>query len=174
MSKYYFILILLFLFGTSHAQKQKRTKTTYTLVKGIITTTTSYCGGARPSEEIMEELQKPKPAKGKTIYIKYGSKNVSKLKIIRKIVTNELGEFEVKLKRGFIYQFMDDWKSKPFLTPQNTEFVVWDINCLKSRFATPDFILDLKKNNGGLVEINYHQPCFYNPYCGEYSGPLPP
>jgi hypothetical protein len=174
MRNYYLLLCILFIFGTAHAQKYSKAKTSYCIVKGTITTTSSYCGGARPSEEMIEELQKPKPANRKTIYIKYGSKNSSSTKVIRKIVTNELGQFEVKLKKGFVYQFVDDWKSKPFKVPKNTEFVIWDIACFKKRYATPDFVLDLKKNKTGFVEVNYHQPCFYNPYCGNYSGPLPP
>ncbi|QLH45182.1 MAG: hypothetical protein HWD58_05985 [Bacteroidota bacterium] len=82
----------------------------------------------------------------------------------RKVVTDEEGRFQIKLKAGTTYCFVEDWKGEPFQAPQNTEFVSWDIACLKDRYSTPDFILAVKKSKNPVVKITYHKPCFYRPY----------
>lgn len=166
-------LCLFFLLATFCLSAQRTSKGSLMTVKGKVTTTADYCGGAAPSEEMLDELRKPKPAVRKLIFVKYGVSNDEKTRVVKRIMTDERGEFQVQLKKGFDYQFVEEWKAMPFKVPENTEWTTWDAACLKKRYQTPDAVLRKKQRNQ-LVSINYHQPCFYRPYCGTYSGPLPP
>lgn len=168
-----YLLLFLFLWPSLVLHAQRNRKTGTITVKGKVTTTADYCGGAAPSEDMLEELRKPKPAAKKLILVKYGCVNDEKIRVVKRIITDEKGEFQVVLKKGFDYQFVEEWKAMPFKVPDNTEWTTWDAACLKKRYQTPDFVLRKKQRNQ-VVSINYHQPCFYRPYCGTYSGPLPP
>jgi len=166
-------LILIFLFSFSVLAKKKSVEA-YTTITGKVTTTTDYCGGARPSEEMLEQMRTPKPAIKKAIFIKYGTVNSEKTRLIKRIITDSNGMFSVKLKKGYTYQFLEEWQCVGFKMPQATEWVKWDEKCLRARYVTPNFVLNTKKPKQRDITFNYHLPCFYNPYCGEYSGPLPP
>ena len=153
-------------------QKSKRNKGIITVV-GMATSTADYCGGAAPSEDMLESLRRPAPLNNKVILVKYGLSNNEKSRVVKRIVTNAKGEFSVTLKKGYDYIFVEEWKGMPYKLPADTEWIKWDATCYKKWYETPDFTL--KKNKTlKLVSINFHKYCFYNPYCGEYSGPLPP
>jgi hypothetical protein len=164
------ILLLCLTFASSCLAQKKGGSIT---IKGKVTTTADYCGGAAPSEEMLERLRTPQPAVRKVILVKYGTVNAENLRVVKRIVTDSNGHFSVTLKKGFDYQFVEEWKAQPFRVPANTEFVKWDAACLQKRYATPDAVCR-KKQRGGTVDMNFHQPCFFHPYCGGYSGPLPP
>lgn len=152
----------------------KKTKKHLVKIQGIITQTSDYCGGARPSDEMLEQLAKPKPMIGKEIFIKIGPKNKAENSIYKKVITDSVGHFEIMLPTGAVYSFIEDWKSKPFITPKNTEYIKWDVACLYERYLTADYVLNVKSANNSMININFHKPCFFRPYCGSYSGPLPP
>lgn len=143
-------------------------------VKGYVTTTQSYCGGAAPSSELLAELATPKPLAHKVLYVKLGAQNTSKSVVVKKIISDDSGRFAVQLRVGQTYCFVEDWKAQPFVLPQNTQTVVWDIHCLRQRYAQADYVISVKKKRNSTVAINYAIPCFYAPYCGTYTGPLPP
>jgi len=143
------------------------------LVKGSVTSTQDYCGGAAPSPEILKELASEKPLANKVIYIRIYSKNKKALNF-KQVKTNAEGKFELKLQVGQTYYFVEEWKAKPFRLPENTQNTTWDIACLKKRHSTPDYILKVSRSAMPEIHINYHIPCFYAPYCGTYSGPMPP
>ena len=155
-------------------QAKKKVSKRKIVIHGLVTETSSYCGGAQPSEELLEELRKPLAKANKLIYIKRGSANNENAKVMYTATTDEDGKFAISLPVGYTYCFVEEWKSKPFTIPKNTEFVKWDVDCLKARYKEGDYVLQVKKKNNSLVKINYHTPCFYKPYCGDYSGPLPP
>lgn len=144
------------------------------LIKGYISSTEDYCNGAAPSPEILDELAKEKPEAGKIIYVKIGTTNKSTNTLVKKLKTNADGRFELYLKPGISYYFVEEWKAKVFKVPQNTQEITWDIQCLRKRYACPDFVLKVKATNNPEVHINYHKPCNFKPYCGSFSGPLPP
>jgi hypothetical protein len=91
-------LLLIFLAGFSRVMGQTSTLNKAQWVKVYITSTESYCGGARPSDEILQDVQTPKPYAFKTFYIRKGAQN-SKGKAI-KVVTDSAGCFSIKLKPG--------------------------------------------------------------------------
>lgn len=166
-------LLLMQLMLFSH-KKSTACKNKYIKLKGKVTSTQSFCGGAQPSQEMLQKLETPKPTAAKTMYLKIGSRNTEKTPVYKKMVTDENGEFEVTVKKGNVYLLVEEWKSIPFALPPTREFVTWDEVCFRKSYETPDFIIDTKKKIIPVITINYHKPCFYNPYCGKYSGPLPP
>lgn len=172
MNRLIFILACLGITLVTQAQTKGRPQ--FVEIQGLVTQTADYCGGARPTEEILEELSKPKPLANHIIYVKLGWFNESAKPVYRKIRCDQNGRFRIKLRVGASYSFLDEWKGTPFVAPANSEFVTWDIACLRDRYARPDYLLKVKKKNNPLVSIQLNKPCFYKPYCGQYSGPVPP
>lgn len=172
MKKYFIVGIFALLFMISSFAPQKEACGT-TIIKGHITETFSYCGGARPPAELLEELGTPKPMKNKTIFIKIGTSNKSSKRVYKKIITDDNGNFSVELIIGKTYCFLEDWKGKPLNFPKDTVTVKWDHTCIIQRYKTADFILKVQASNNPVVTINFHQPCAFHPICGSYSGYLP-
>lgn len=143
-------------------------------IKGHVTQTSEFCGGAMPSPEKLKVLSTPQALPQKTIYIKIGLANDPAKSVINKVTTDENGNFSVSLKSGMTYCFIEEWKSVPLNIPQNTEFMKWDHKCYTERYHKADYVLKVKTSRNAVVNINYHQPCFFKAYCGEYNGPLPP
>jgi hypothetical protein len=162
------LLIGLFLLTTVVVNAQQKI-----LVKGYITSTEDYCNGARPTDEMLQDLAQEKPLANKIIFIKTIPKNPKTKPIFKKIKTDPNGRFEVLLLNGTQYHFLEEWKAKNFIAPKNTQDVTWDIDCLRARYNTPDLVLNVDKTHN-RVFINYHKPCYFNPYCGQYSGPIAP
>lgn len=133
------------------------------------TQTSDYCGGARPSEEMLEELQQPKPIVSDTFYIVKGKTNT--FKIFKKVVTDKNGFIRLKLPKG-TYSIYTKAQMQPFKAKQNTDIQTWDNECLRKMHKTPLAIFNAA--NKKVVSFNLHQKCFYNLDCGTYSGPLPP
>jgi hypothetical protein len=142
--------------------------------QGYVTYTQNYCGGAAPSPELIASLATPKPLVNKVLYVKLGAKNTSKSVVVKKIILDDSGRFAIKLRVGQTYCFLEEWKGKPFVAPQNTSTVIWDIQCLRQRYAQADYVLKVTQKEKILVRINFPMPCFYAPYCGAYMGPMPP
>ncbi len=175
MKKIFLLISLLVLTDTVHAVR--KTKSKMVTIEGYVTQTSDYCGGAAPSEEILKNLATPSPLAEKEIYIRTGAKNKPSRSgqnaVYTRVTTDKNGKFYVKLKSGSTYCFIDGWKAKPFKVPANTKYIVWDAACLYERYINADYVLKVG-NHHQVVTINYHNPCFYHPYCGTYSGPLPP
>ena len=68
-----------------------------------ITCMQHYCGGARPSAEMLAEAQKPKPFANKTIIIVSAKGKADSVK------TNTNGELVLKLKKGN-YKIYESWR----------------------------------------------------------------
>jgi hypothetical protein len=68
-----------------------------------ITCIQPYCGGARPSAEMIAEAQQPKPFANKTIIIVSAKSKVDSAK------TNNNGELVLKLKKGN-YKIYESWR----------------------------------------------------------------
>lgn len=151
---------------------KKKTKG-YKIITGVVTFTSEYCGGAVPSEELLSELQKEKPMVGKVLYLKLGSKNIESVKAIKRIVTDSQGKFSVKLKNGLDYIIIEEWKESPYKLPSNSDWVKWDEKCYQNWYETPDYILQ-RKNRNNSIHLKFVNRCSFDPYCGKYSGPLPP
>lgn len=164
----------------------KNKKKSFT-ISGNITSTYSYCGGARPTPEMEQDARTPKALAGKTIYLRAGEKNDVKKPILQSISSNDKGQFELKLAAGkyviveerkkdrkFVEEVLEKYKEKSaYYTAVNPE-------CIEKWLQTPDFSFEIDekgklKSGEKILQINYHQPCSFRSIpCVSYTGPMPP
>lgn len=168
MNRQYFFLLAGILW--SCFAFSKTTVKRYSVVV-TITQTSDYCGGARPSEEILQELAKPGPLPNTNFYLVKGQKNGKGIKIIRKVKTDSEGSINLLLSKG-IYALLSEDQIKPFVPKKNDEFHIWDNNCLKQKWEKPLVIVNPTRQK--KYNYNIHKVCFYAPECCEYRGPYPP
>jgi len=168
-----------------YSQKKKTKKIVsnpLVLIEGTITETHSYCGGARPPEDLIKELRTPKPITAQyKLYIRKDSNDLQK-PILYTVLTDTLGKFSIKLPIGK-YVFVDankkdkDTYSKTLAKykTENSQTSAIDIECYKQYIATPDFTVEVTKNSSKLaITHNYHRDCNWSGApCVEYRGPLP-
>jgi hypothetical protein len=139
-------------------------------VKIKATTTSNYCGGAAPSDDMVEKLKTPRGINGTTFYIISGSANKANRKIIDSFITDDLGEANIKLRAGTFAIITSEQKAS-FKNKTNDDYQTWDNACLLKRWQTPQVIFKsaAKKN----ISFNIEKPCQWSMPCGKYTGPLP-
>jgi hypothetical protein len=111
-------------------------------VKVRVTYTNSYCGGARPTDEILQKHNTPK------VLADYKIKLENKKVVI--IKTDSLGCFTHKLNTGKYLIFLTEEKNK-------TLFLNYNPNCIKMTKASYGELI-VKKGETDY-EINLHFPC---------------
>ena len=82
--------------------------TSCNLVQGTLTYTNRYCGGARPSDEMLAEYATPQNLTSTTIYLKRKKGG----KIIYKIVADKDGKFKKCIKPGKYFLYMSKYYDK--------------------------------------------------------------
>jgi hypothetical protein len=156
--KIFLTIILVTAAGVIFSQK-KTINVTFTYIQ-------PYCGGARPSEEMLREAEKPKPYSNKTVMC------VSTKGRIDSAKTDENGKARFKLKKGS-YLVYESWRYYLY-TPFNIPIESFDRECLKSEWqkATCKIVVDRKAANVvGLHPIVV--PCSWNAPCLLEQGPVP-
>ena len=84
-----------------------------------------YCGGARPTQEIMQEAEKPKPYAGRTVVlVSEGRTDSAK--------TDKSGLLKKKLKAGK-YRMVESWRYYR-RTPDGAPLTNYDAECLKAEW----------------------------------------
>lgn len=116
-----------------------------------------YCGGARPTEEILAEAQKPKPYAGRKVIL------VAKSGKVDTLTTDARGKVKLKLKRGE-YSLMETWRyyKKSF---NGTPLEQYDMACLKTEWTKTIALLSVGRKE---TKINFTNE-LHN-YC-EWSSP---
>jgi hypothetical protein len=146
-----------------------------------ITRTSAYCGGARPSQEVMTELQTPKPYSGKKLYLKKGEKNTFTTKIFMEITSDSAGKVNCQLQPGK-YLIVDEFKKdtsyynrlKKRYSTLTPNYSAIDKLCLKNWYEQPDLVFELKEGEVKDLTINFHKNCTWNEIpCIEFKGPVP-
>jgi hypothetical protein len=161
----FFLLFFIFA-NTSLAQKRKPYNCT---IK--VTSTKDYCGGARPSEELLENLRQPKPLPATTFYVIAGLQNKKDVKVIKKVITDSNGKFRLKLRKA-TYSIISEEQMQPFQTNPSIAYYTWDLSCLRKKWQEP--LLKLQIGTTKNATINIHSNCFFNLPCGTFTGALPP
>ena len=164
-------ILSILLVATQISCAQRKAK--YYNISGTVTTTSSYCGGAAPSQEMLAEINKPKPVAGKQLFIFTGNQISDSSLLLSSFTTDSLGHFQIKLKKG-TYCIVEVQKSKPLKIPKDDENSKWDVDCLKEQHSQCDYQLNVIDKNVDDVKINFHQPCGWSRPCLQYEGPLPP
>ncbi|MFM2386134.1 MAG: hypothetical protein RL660_891 [Bacteroidota bacterium] len=132
------------------------------------TQSSSYCGGAAPDDELLEELAKQKPHIGAVYYIVKGSKRSSK--IYKKVTADANGVIKVVLPAGK-YAVLREDQIKKFVPSINDQYWLWDNKCLQAKHEQPLLLMTVNKH--ASFDLHVHKDCFWQNACGIYKGPLP-
>jgi hypothetical protein len=147
-------------------------------VSGIITQTHAYCGGARPSDKMLEDLRTPKPFPGKKLFVKNGTENTAGLKVLGEIIADSAGHFRLQLPPGSYCIVEQEQINKLDLDnfrKKKTTDLQLDEACLKQWWGKCLMSFEITTADKTDLNINFHFPCFTNGIpCMRYSGPLPP
>jgi hypothetical protein len=173
------ILLIFFLIISAgiFAQKTGGIKPPRLTVKGKLMQTNSYCGGAKPSEEMLAQIQKPVPYANKVFYVRKGKVNSTKAEVITSFTTDVNGEFSFAITPG-TYSIIQEKQLKT-LKPadlQSKDNQVVDEKCMKEWWIKPYYLLEVKTENITIPEWSIHHPCFIKGDipCISYDGPTPP
>jgi len=156
---------------------QKKKPDVYFMVRGKITQTSDFCGGARPSDEVMQDMQKARLYAGKTLYIRKGKSNDLRQPIVMKFLSDSAGRFTIMLKPG-VYSIVqpEQLKKLDMKKIYSGPNIEPDMSCLKEWWSKAYFVLEIKDKNIDGLEFNFHHKCFIegDVPCLNYTGPMPP
>ena len=155
----------------------------HTSISGKVVQTSTYCGGAAPTEEILESLRKEKPFPNKALVVRAGSANHLKSPVLREFTADAEGNFKVSLPPGE-YCILDAAKKDKLSTsdhakdaakvlgpPSPTEPDRVDENCLRAWWQSCDITVKLGKRSLRNILIKFHQGC-YPPCVTGYPIPM--
>jgi hypothetical protein len=146
---------------------------------GTVTSTASYCGGARPSDEILAQAATPQPIPKKKIYIKKGDINSFDSNVLLVLTTDDKGNFHAKLAPGK-YLVVDSTKKdltyynmllKTYKN-QTVSYEPIDTLCLKEWYMKPNGVFEVLGSEVKDISVNFHTPCYPIP-CAMFRGPFP-
>ena len=155
---------------------QKQNIKEYT-VSGKVTQSSAYCGGMRPSEEMLNELTKSKPYAGKIFYVKKGKSNDAKQKILMKIVLDSSGHFSFHLPPGnYVLLLAEQLKPIDFKALSKLTNITYDKTCVQQWWQKAYLNLEIKDKNIEDLQFHFQHPCFISGDmpCLTYTGPMPP
>jgi hypothetical protein len=176
------IIVLVILVGSCTDKKSVATQNADMLDIVIqLNQTESYCGGARPTEEMLTELSQPKPLAGERLYVRKGSENNIDEPVVASEITDKTGKAIFHLAPGkycIVRAPKSDnlqtekWKKE--LLKGNEFYAPIDIECLKKWLATPELVIEVGENGPLKFELLINKPCTWNSIpCAQYIGPLP-
>lgn len=174
--KLYFITgVLLVSVFVSQAQTKKTTK--YFTVSGQVKISASYCGGAAPSEEMLEELKRERPYIGKTFYVRVGRVNDLKKAIVLKFKTDSSGKFSLKLSPGtYCIIQAEQVNALNYKKYSSTSSLTIDKACLSEWWKKPYRVLEVKDKAISGLHFSFQKRCFIEGDlpCLTFNGPFPP
>ena len=146
-----------------------------------VTQTASYCGGARPPDELLNELRTEKPLAGVDVFIRSGSVNNPEDKILIQGKSDRNGVVALNLPKGNFYMVFGNKKNRDFSDELIKTYEVKSENysavnktCLEEWLKQPELLMEIK-GQGDSFTVNWNQPCPWHAVpCTSYTGPLPP
>ncbi len=150
-------------------------------LSGVVTETREYCGGANPSDEILEALRRPQPVAHHKLYVRRGSKNALANPILLEFTTDADGKFRIELPEGE-YCLIEEGKKGALKIPDFTEenrklaqtaplampYKLTSPNCLTDWWRACDKVLRVGKQPATGIQVEFHRGC--RPPCVE-GGP---
>ncbi|MBL0341118.1 MAG: hypothetical protein IPP71_09440 [Bacteroidetes bacterium] len=163
--------------GSTKGQKLsgKNKEKTYT-VSGKVQQTFSYCGGARPSEEMLEKLATPSSYPGKKFYIRKGQINSLQEEIVAEFVSDTNGLFSIHMEPGTYSIILQEQVSKIKVEDYANKNQKIDEKCLNEWWGKPYIVLVVMDQNINDLNFIFRHRCFITNDipCITYTGPLPP
>ncbi len=146
------------------------------VVSGMVEQTSSYCGGARPSQAMLDRLATPTPYPNKKFYIKRGNINCTEAKVVTSFTTDSTGRFSIRLKSGTYSIIVEEQLYPIDLKKYENANPEVDRQCLDEWWAKPYYLLVVKNKNINELKFIFHHRCFVKSDipCITYKGPLPP
>ena len=180
------ILFLLFAISCTSPQPGMTTTKPETVFKNVTIQawkTSQYCGGARPSDEMLQEFQTPKPLSGQLCFIRKSETNKISSTPVASATSDNQGKINIALAPGtyclVLPNKVDSAAYKMFLTKFGEDtgnYSAIDKKCLDQWFQKPELVFtvtDAKQPTA--TEFTIHQPCSWNTIpCTDYRGPFPP
>lgn len=174
-------ILMLGLGFTIATSLQKTNKPRIFKVSGKIVRTGSYCGGAAPTQEIMDEINTPKPCARQKLYVRRGKMNDLTGKIILVFTSDSVGNFSFSLPSGVYSIVNEKKKDRKFVksilkqyTAESKNYQATDKKCLDEWLKTPDATLEIKEGSVNDFVITFHDECKWHVPCTEYKGPFRP
>lgn len=162
MTKIHLLPILFFVMISSVMKSQKE--------KVIINITykSQYCGGARPTPEMIAEAEKSKPYANKTMVI------ISDKFVVDSAKTNVKGQLQIKIKKG-TYTIYEAWKYYK-TGPDGMDVSKFEKECLKMEWQRHVFRV-IKKGKKAVIETGTEitERCPWSAPCANANsvGPIP-
>lgn len=126
------------------------------LVKGTIMHTRTYCGGAAPSEDMIDKMKKEIPFANHNFVVKKTTTDVNSAPIFKDFTTDEKGNFSISLPKGnysvFIQEKTQDYEKGIMAQFGRSE------NC-KTWKNTADFTLNVSKKIKSVQTFKMHLTC---------------
>ncbi len=148
-------------------------------VSGNVTQTNSYCGGARPSDEILNQAATPRPFPNKKFHVIKGEINTVGREIFLSFTSDSIGDFSFKVAPSTYSIILDEQAQAPDTKKYESEVVKVDEACFKEWWAKPYYLLEVPAASQTTtikgLNFNFHHKCFikYDIPCLQYDGPLP-
>jgi len=163
---------------TTNNEADDENKETEYIVSGTIQYSESYCGGARPTDEMLEEITRPENYPGKRLFVVNGNINQSEKKIIAAIISDSAGKFSVLLPPGEYCIIQPEQRDKKIFTKYDNpdDNIEADEKCLTEWFKTCLFSFKVESSPVTEIQLMFHRPCFLPEGipCLSYTGPMPP
>jgi len=167
--------------GTAKTETQTATQTSpkKITISGMVTQTYSYCGGAAPPREILEQLAEPKPFPNKKFHVIKGDTNTTSHKIILSFTSDTAGNFSFQLEPGTYSILLEEQAFLPDAKKYKTQSINVDEECYKSWWAKPYYLLEVEGSSKTTsvkgLNFNFHHRCFIENDipCLQYNGALP-
>jgi hypothetical protein len=161
--------------GKGEAHTQPKNVAKRITISGVVTQTSSYCGGIPPSKQLLKRLATPKPYPAKTFHVIKGDVNTVSREIVLSFTSDQQGAFSFQLSPG-TYSIIVDEQAKPLNADDYKKgSISVDEACLKSWWAKPYQLLEVKDADIKGLKFEFHHRCFirYDIPCLRYTGPLP-
>lgn len=167
--------IFLFAFFSCKTKQGINAQTLVT-ISGTVTQTSSHCGGAAPSDELIAELETPKPYPGKKMHIIKGDTNLTSHKILLSFIADENGTFSFQIAPGIYSVILDEQATAPNEKLYKTKDILVDTDCYNKWWGSPYYVLNISSSPVNNLTFNFHKQCFisYDIPCLRYNGLPPP
>jgi hypothetical protein len=148
---------------------------TVVTVSGTVYRTADYCGGAAPSQDLLNELATPKPFPGMAVHVRKGNTNQVGTPVHTSATTDEQGRFTFILPPGTWCLVLDE-KGPDAPRDISDEHVQVDDDCYTQWLTRCDEVVEVKSGSTYDLKIVFHQRCHLSTLsnCATWVGPLPP
>jgi hypothetical protein len=144
-------------------------------VSGTVLRTADYCGGAAPSEEMLEEMRTPKPFAGMKVHARKGGTNQIGTPVVASSTSDESGYFSLELPAGTWCLVLDEKgpDAPRDLSGQNIQL---DNACYKEWLSKCDQVIEVIDVPIPAVKLQFNARCRVGTIsnCAQWVGPLPP